>query len=258
MGDERKVQMDDQKKKIKKIIAKLLLSAFVIGLVIFGAYLLFRYFGWTDLSREQIQDFIASKGAWGPTIYVLLSFLQVTFVPIPAALTIIAGNYLFGPGLAFLYSYIGMMFGSAVAFALGKWLGRPFVNWVFGDKESVENYLRKMIGKENVILFFMFFLPFFPDDALCSLAGILPISWFGFMMMQVVTRATSIGGTLLFMSGEVIPYHGWGIVVLMILGVLALIAFIICYRNAEKLQEAFYKLFRRSEKKDQTENKEEL
>ena len=245
--------MSDQERKKGKIIVKLLFSVLAIGLAMLAIYFLFKYFGWTDLSREQIQDYIASKGGWGPLIYVLLSFLQVTFIPIPAAITIIAGNYLFGPGMAFLYSYIGMIFGSAVAFALGKWLGRPFVNWVFGDKEAVENYLQKMKGKENVILFFMFLLPFFPDDALCSLAGILPISWFGFMMMQIVTRATSIGGTLLFMSGEVIPYRGWGIVVLILLGVLALIAFIICYKNAEKLQEAFYKFFRRSEKENETE-----
>lgn len=245
--------MNDQERKKGKIIVKLLFSVLAIGLAMLAIYFLFKYFGWTDLSREQIQDYIASKGGWGPLIYVLLSFLQVTFIPIPAAITIIAGNYLFGPGMAFLYSYIGMIFGSAVAFALGKWLGRPFVNWVFGDKEAVENYLQKMKGKENVILFFMFLLPFFPDDALCSLAGILPISWFGFMMMQIVTRATSIGGTLLFMSGEVIPYRGWGIVVLILLGVLALIAFIICYKNAEKLQEAFYKFFRRSEKENETE-----
>ena len=245
--------MNDQERKKGKIIVKLLFSVLAIGLAMLAIYFLFKYFGWTDLSREQIQDYIASKGGWGPLIYVLLSFLQVTFIPIPAAITIIAGNYLFGPGMAFLYSYIGMIFGSAVAFALGKWLGRPFVNWVFGDKEAVENYLQKMKGKENVILFFMFLLPFFPDDALCSLAGILPISWFGFMMMQIVTRVTSIGGTLLFMSGEVIPYRGWGIVVLILLGVLALIAFIICYKNAEKLQEAFYKFFRRSEKENETE-----
>ena len=32
--------------------------------------------------------------------------------------------------------------------------------------------------------------------------------------MQLLTRATSIGATLLFFSGELIPYEGWGIPVI--------------------------------------------
>ena len=83
----------------------------------------------------------------------------------------------------------------------------------------------------------MFLFPFFPDDLLCSIAGILPITFIGFMVMQIITRITSIGATLLFMSGEIIPYHGWGIPVLIIIGILAIIAFVISYKNADKIND---------------------
>ena len=99
----------------------------------------------------------------------------------------------------------------------------------------MDEWLKKLKGRENVLLFFMFLLPFFPDDILCSVAGILPIGWGGFFLMQVITRITSVGFTLLLMSGEVIPWHGWGLVVLAIIGVLAVVAFIISYRNAERI-----------------------
>ena len=115
---------------------------------------------------------------------------------------------------------------------------------------SVEKYLKTLHGKENVVLFFMFLFPFFPDDLLCSIAGILPITFIGFMIMQIVTRITSIGATLLFMSGEIIPYHGWGIPVLIIIGILAIIAFVISYKNADKindkLREIVDKLFKKN------------
>ena len=44
----------------------------------------------------------------------------------------------------------------------------------------------------------MFLLPMFPDDILCSIAGIMPITYSVFIFMQLITRFTSIGGTLLF------------------------------------------------------------
>ena len=135
-----------------------------------------------------------------------------------------------------------MMVGSLFAFALGRWIGRPFVNWIAGGPEKVDEWLGKLKGRENVLLFFMFLLPFFPDDILCSVAGVLPFGWFGFTVMQILTRISSVGCTLLLMSGEFIPWHGWGLVVLALIGVLAVVAFIISYRNAEKINLALQKL----------------
>lgn len=226
----------------KKTIRKLLLSVTVVSAVVGGLFLLARYLGWTDIDKDELQRrlqaFIAARGVSAPLIYILISFLQVTFVPIPGAVTILAGNYVFGAWQAFLYSYIGMLGGSMFAFALGKWVGRPFVNWIAGGSEKVDAWLAKLRGRENVLLFFMFFLPFFPDDLLCSVAGILPIGWFGFFIMQVVTRFTSIGATLLLMSGKIIPWSGWGLPVLAAIAALAIIVFVISYRNAERINRA--------------------
>lgn len=230
------------KAETKQSIKKLILSCLGIGALVGVVYLVMYFLGWTNLSQEELQEFIASQGAIAPLIYIFISFLQVTFVPIPGAVTILAGNYVFGAGGAFLYSYIGMMLGSVLAFALGKWIGRPFVNWIAGSPEKVDEWLSKLKGRETVLLFFMFFLPFFPDDLLCSIAGILPIGWIGFLLMQIITRLTSVGGTLLLMSGEIIPWHGWGLAVLALIAVLAIVAFIISYRNAERINQGLERI----------------
>ncbi len=226
----------------KKIIKKALLSALIILAVIGIAYLIMYLLGWTQMSDEELQtmlqDIIKKGGIWSPIIFIVISFLQVTFVPIPGAITILAGNYVFGMGETFIYSYIGMLSGALFAFALGRWLGRPFINWLAGSPEKVDEWLAKLHGRENVLLFFMFLLPFFPDDLLCSIAGILPLGWFGFTVMQIITRITSVGATLLLMSGEFIPWEGWGLVVLAIIGILAVVAFILSYRNADKINKA--------------------
>lgn len=226
----------------KKMILKLVLPTLVLLALLIGVYFLLRHFGITKISREQLQSYIKSKGVIAPLIFIAVSFLQVTFVPIPSTVTILAGSYLFGAGMSFLYSFIGIMAGSLLAFGLGKWVGRRYVNWIVGSREKVDEWLEKFRGRSNILLFFMFLLPGFPDDLLCSIAGITALGWRGFIAMQVVSRAVAIGGTLLFMSGEVIPYHGWGIPVLIALGVIVLIGFILSFRYADQIHAAVCKL----------------
>ena len=50
------------------------------------------------------------------------------------------------------------MVGSIVAFYLGKALGRPFINWLSGGKEETDKWMKKLHGKEKILLFFMFLL----------------------------------------------------------------------------------------------------
>ncbi len=226
---------EDGKKSLLKIIA----SVLVIGAIIAVGYIIFDALGVTKLTREQVQDFVSSTGAIAPLVFIFISFLQVTFVPIPGMVTILAGNYLFGPWLSFLYSYIGMMIGSVVGFLLGRLLGRPYINWVAGGKEHADEWIKKLKGREVVFLFFAFLLPLFPDDLLCSIAGILPIRFGVFMIMQIITRFTSIGTSLLFMSGEVIPFHGWGLWVIGALIVLSLVAFVLSVKYADKINDIF-------------------
>ena len=242
----------------KKIIIRLLISALIIGGVIAVVLLILKLTGVTSLTQEQLQAYIKSSGATAPLIYILVSFLQVTFVPIPGAITIIAGSYVFGPWLSFIYSYIGMLLGAMFAFFLGRAIGKPFANWIVGSEKKVDEWISKLKGKQNVILFFMFFLPFFPDDILCSIAGLLPISYLGFFVMQVITRATSIGSTVVFMSGEIIPYEGWGLVVLGALAIICICAFILSMKYSEKINdfciERINRIFGRNKDKANEEN----
>ncbi len=239
----------NENKISKKTILRLLFSLLVMVAILGAFYLVAYLLGWTKLTKEELQTFLSAKGAIAPLIFIGISFLQVTFIPIPSAATIIAGSYLFGFWQCFLYSYIGIVAGSLFAFFLGKLLGRPFVYWACGSKEEAEGYMQRLKGKETVVLFFMFLLPAFPDDALCALAGILPITWLQFIFIQLITRVTSILGTLLFMSGEIIPYGGWGLAVIIVVAVLSVVAFILCFKNAEKINAAFDKFMDKLTKK---------
>ncbi len=234
--------MDDLKVKRKKLIYKIIIS--IICLILIALFLIYIYkkIGLKDLTVDSLRNFIESKGIVAPLIFIIVTFAQVTLIPIPSTITVLTGNLLFGPWLSFLYSYIGMILGSLFAFFLGKKLGRKFINWIAGDIETVDKYLLKLKGKEKIVIFFMFLFPFFPDDLLCSIAGILPITFFEFSIMQLLTRFTSIGATLLFMSGEIIPYDGWGIVIIILFSILGIIAFIISMKKSEQINAFLKKL----------------
>ena len=240
----------DKKINVKKVIIKLSISLLVIGLIIFAFYLVLKHFGLTDLSQERIQEIINNSGALAPIIFILITFLQVTFIPIPSTITVVVGDYLFGFWVSYLYSFIGMMVGSMLAFYLGRILGKKFVYWIAGEKEIVDEYLHKLKGRENVLLFFMFLFPFFPDDLLCMVAGILPISGFGFFLMQCFTRMVTIGVTLLMLSGEVIPLNQIGIPIIVMLCIIFGVIFYICYKNAEKINDLFVNLLNKIFKKN--------
>ena len=100
----------------KKIILRLSLFVVIIAVIILIGYLIFHLLGWTKMTQEELQKVIKSTGAVAPLIFILISFLQVTLIPIPGVVTIIAGNLLFGFWLSFLYSYVGMLLGAMFAF----------------------------------------------------------------------------------------------------------------------------------------------
>ena len=218
--------MINKKQKIKKIVIKSIITISILYFFIAITYIVLQHFNLTNISKDQIQEVIKKTGPWGPLVFCLIVFLQVTFIPIPGVAIILAGNVCFGPILTAIYCFVFMMLGALFAFKLGRVFGRPFVNWVIGNKETVNKYLTKVHGKEFVVFFFMFLIPIFPEDALCTLAGITPLKYKEFIFMQLISRPTSIISTLIFLTGDIIPFNAFTITMTIILSFLLIIIFI--------------------------------
>lgn len=232
-------------KNTKKSLTRLIISGLLIGIAIVITFFVLKHFGITELSQDELQEAIASTGAIAPLAFIFASFLQVTIIPIPSAVTVLAGSYLFGAFTSFFYSFIGIIAGALFAYWLGRLIGRPYINWIAGSREEADHWLAKLNGRENVFLFFAFLFPLFPDDLLCSVAGMLPVKFHTFVIMQVVTRITGISATLIFMSGAVIPYEGWGLWVIGVLCILAITLFVISMKYAVELNALFDSLVKK-------------
>ncbi len=184
-------------------------------------------------SIQALRDYIADFGNMAVFLFILFCFLQVVVLPVPGSVTVAAGVALFGPFKCAIYSFIGIVFGSVVAFAIGRWVGYKAVKWIVG-KESLDKWLEKLKGKDYLILSIMFLLPLFPDDILCFVAGLSSMTWIYFLVMIFVTRLISVFTTSY--SIGLIPFNTWwGIIIWIAIGIGIGISFWLICKNSDRI-----------------------
>lgn len=239
-----------------KILRTILVCVIIAGIVVLGYYIL----NWTGVwekinSVEKLQNIILSWGFWGRFGFVVLSFLQVTFIPLPSTVTIIAGTLIYGPLQASLLSLAGILLGSMLAFLLGKVFGRKLVVFMVGEK-TCKKWV-DFLTNAKYSFFIMMLLPIFPDDVLCLVAGLTNMSWTFFTLTNLIARPIGIFTVSYFGSGHLIPYHGWGLIVWAILIVLIIAVLILAYKYQKQIENFLLRIFR-SKKKEYSINKEEI
>lgn len=193
-------------------------------------------------SIEALREYIGSFGSGAVLLFILFSFLQVVILPVPGSVTVAAGVALFGPLKCALYSFIGIVTGSLVAFAIGRWIGYKAVCWIVG-KDDLDKWLNKVKGKDYLILSIMFLLPMFPDDVLCFIAGLSSMSWSYFTVMIIITRAISVFTTAY--SFELIPFTTWwGILIWIVIFALIALAFWLVWKYSDNIDAFIKKKFK--------------
>jgi uncharacterized membrane protein YdjX (TVP38/TMEM64 family) len=132
---------------------------------------LWAFFG----DQERIQEWVSSFGPWGPLVSIALNVAQVLLAPIPGQFVGLVNGYLYGIGLGTLYSMVGLLLGTALAMALGRWFGRPVVECLV-NSETLARW-DQIAGRQGMLFFFLVLLfPFVPDDVACFLIGLSPLS----------------------------------------------------------------------------------
>ncbi|HIZ76690.1 MAG TPA: TVP38/TMEM64 family protein [Firmicutes bacterium] len=195
----------------------------VIFLLIVGGTLLYLWqSGFFELVRniDELKAYIEDLGAAGPIYLFCLQILDVIIMPFIGGFSAIAGGIVFGFFKTFLICSGGIIVGSCINYALARYFGRPIVE-LFAKKETVDKYLNSFEERKKTLLFIMFFLPGFPDDLLCFVAGISGIGWRFFIFAAVLGRPWGlIISTLLGTGALHIPFWGYIIIGAAFLGIL--------------------------------------
>lgn len=203
-------------------------------------------------SIEDLRNYVASFGYLAVIIYVVMNFLQVVVLPIPGFIAVGTGVALFGPLKTAIYSLIGILLGSFVAFFIGRVLGYKVVKWMVG-KETLDKTLKSIKNKDKVVLTFMFLFPFFPDDVLCFVAGLSSMSTAYFLIMITACRIISVVVSAYSLNGNIIPYTTWwGILLWLLIFALTALLAVYLYKNGDKIEKFFKKRFRRRKSESNT------
>ncbi len=229
----------------RKIFPKAALSGFMLLLFIFIVWFVLQRTGFFAVFRDadSLQEYLSRAGAWMPILYILLQFLQVVLLPIPSVVSTVAGVALFGAFWTMIYSLVGIILGSILAFYIGRKWGNRAVSWMIG-KDSLKSWQRKLKGKDNIFLTIMFILPLFPDDVLCFLAGLSSMSTGYFFIMMSLSRIIAIASTCY--SVNFIPFDTWwGLLIWAILITGIIIGAILAYKNMDKLQKRLKSLLKK-------------
>ncbi len=163
------------------------LVAFVVYEVVTGApawrYLLRFY-----QDKHFLKATVKSWGLMGPIVFMLIQALQVIISPIPGEATGLAGGFLFGVVLGFLFSTIGLTAGTLACFGIGRWLGAPFIQRFVAD-----HYWERMgfiVEAEGAIVcFILYLIPGFPKDIISYLFGLSPMPFWVFAVVSTLGRA---------------------------------------------------------------------
>lgn len=172
-------------KKIFRVVAIFIVIIFTI----FAIYVVKN-----DIFKNQfvLISYIDKFGIMAPIIFVIIQVFQVVFPIIPGGISCIAGVFVFGAVVGFIYNYIGLIIGSIFSFFLSRIYGIKLIYFLFGyDKFS--KYLKYVrTSKFDKIFFWCMFFPFFPDDLLCYVAGISNMKFKKFLFLILVSRPVSL------------------------------------------------------------------
>lgn len=140
-------------------------------------------------SIEAMRAYISSFGGWG---FLILTALQTMQVIIPFLLCqpgYAVGGMLFGTIPGFLCNYIGISLGTILAYYLAAKYGVAFVKRLVSE-ETYDKYYNWANSKPNYFTFMTlaFLLPFFPDDFLAFLSGLLKVDFKKYIIVTIVTK----------------------------------------------------------------------
>lgn len=142
-----------------------------------------RWFSDLNAVTESIQGY----GWWGPAILFLLFVFQTFLAFIPGQVLMVASGYIYGFTNGILITWISLVAGGQMAFWLARRYGRPFAEkWV--ASAVLDRWDKSAAGQGVGFYVATLVMPFFPNDAMCYVAGLGSMSSRRFLTANFIGR----------------------------------------------------------------------
>ncbi len=149
--------MEPHKKRLGAVIKAAVLVLFVITAVIIVRFTPVKEF----LTTERLGHFLENAGFLAPLAFMIVYAVGVCLF-VPGTLLTTLGAAIFGPYFGFLYVWVGAMFGSSLAFFIGRYLGRDFAASLIGGRLGKYDEAIERNGFATVLYLRLVYFPFTP------------------------------------------------------------------------------------------------
>lgn len=174
-------------------------------------------------TQATVEKWVQQFGAAGPLAVIGFIALEVLIAPIPGSFVPITVGALFGVWPGVLYTWVGNVIGSLLAFTLARHVGRPLVSRFV--QPATLGRLDTFLHRSPKLLWLVYAVPVFPIDVITFAVGFSAIPFrrfitvmtLGFAMNQIIL--TTVGDQLLAATGWTRMVVA-GLAVLLVLGTL--------------------------------------
>lgn len=187
---------------------------------------------------DWIKPIVESAGFFGYILFILINIVVttlMTFVPgMTFTFTLIA-TQLFGIFAGFIVSAIACFLSSLVKFFIGDKLGEPFVDWLIGKDARLK--AQDLVSvRATVLVPVMLAFPFFPDDAICMVAGMTKMKYWYFAIVAIICRTIGVGVTA-FLGGNILDYSSFSLLDWFLFINIILIDVVLIWKLSTKVEE---------------------
>lgn len=203
----------------KKLMIPLLTGSALTATWIFRQPLIESIHWFSDL--DAITTSIKGYGLWGPAVLGILFILQTFLAFIPGQALMVASGYIYGFSGGILITWGSLVLGGQMAFWLARRYGRPFAEkWIAST--TLDRWDKSAAGQGIPFYVITLVMPFFPNDAMCYIAGLGSMTHRRFLIANTLGRGiASLLTVVIGAFSEQIPGLLWmAIIGFIILGVI--------------------------------------
>ena len=227
------------KKKVAIAILKLIFLILIVVLIPLYLYFYQQDFLMRFRDFNDIVSFLERYKLQSIPIYIILQIAQIVISVLPGQFFQLAAGYLYTFWPALLFSCIGAFLGTTITFWLAKGLGSDFVH-IFFEKDKTEDYVKRLNSKKAyTIVFLLYAIPGIPKDVVSYAAGLSEMKYKPFIILSTIGRIPGMMGSIIIGS----MWHKEEYVGMIILAIIAVVAFCSCIIYRKKLHELLDKAY---------------
>ncbi|MGD8402136.1 MAG: TVP38/TMEM64 family protein [Anaerolineales bacterium] len=171
---------------------------------------------------QTVTSLLRDSGPWGRITLIFLLILQAFLAFIPGQGLMLASGYIYGFWQGLFLTWLGLTLGGQISFWLARRYGRPFAKRFVSEK--VITKWDNIAARQGMGFYIIsLFLPIFPNDAMCFVAGLGEISFRRFLIANMIGRFIATASmTFVGAYGTQIPRVVW-VTLLIAIGIFLLI-----------------------------------